>query len=173
LAELYKNVKELKNASDIIIEGRVKKTENIIRDGLPFTVSEIEIYKIFKSNNETLKKGDIIHIIENGGIIDKETLIKSFKEKFPNKEIDEDKVKPVKETNDGIPQMTNGEHVIIFGAETYGIIEEPSYFVLGVYQGKFTVDGEKIKHQVPKDVETKFENKITIKNDLVDKIKDK
>jgi|GEM_PF-1650881 len=171
LAELYKNIGELKKASDIIIEGEVKSTKSIIYHDMPFTVSEVVIYDLFKSNSTMLKKNGTVCIIENGGILDEETQIKSFKAKFPNKEINKKEVKSIKLINDGISPMDRGEHVIIFGVETYGILEKPCYFVLGVYQGKYKIHGDKVKHEVPKELEYQFEDKVEILKELIDLIK--
>lgn len=172
LAKYYRNVTELKTDADIIIEGMVKNTENVIHNGLPFTISEIEIADVFKSNNKFPKKAGTVKIIENGGIIDKNTLSKSFKEKFPNENVNENSIKPVKLIYDGIPQMTKGQQVIIFGAESYGITEATSYFVLGVYQGKFLIVGDGVVHTLSEKLKPEFEDTISTKQELIAKIKE-
>lgn len=166
LEKVYKNVSELKEDSDIIIEGIVEGTKSIVYLDSPRTISEVKVLDIYVNDNNLLSKYQTIKIVEIGGILDKEYMLKNYKDKFHN--VDQGKVKPAKAIIDGIPPMEQGQKVIIFARQGKGkMIEENYYAVVGVYQGKFLINDDNIIHTVPKDIEKQFEDKIKKKSDLI------
>jgi len=74
----FNNIEELKQYSDMIIEGIVKSTRNVIYTQTPFTISQIEITEVYKSDSNIIK-GSSICVVESGGIMDKEFLYKKYK----------------------------------------------------------------------------------------------
>jgi hypothetical protein len=65
--------------------------------------------------------------------------------------------------------MEQGDHVILFASEGPAN-EENTYYVVGVYQGKYLVDGDKVERQIPKAEGSGFKDKIKNKEDLIDLI---
>lgn len=166
LEKVYKNVSELKEDSDIIIEGVVEGTKSIVYLDSPRTISEVKVLEIYVNDNNLLSKYQTIKIVEIGGILDKEYMLKNYKDKFHN--IDQGKVKPAKAIIDGISPMEQGQKVIIFARQGKGkMIEENYYAVVGIYQGKFLINDDNIINTVPKDIEKQFEDKIKKKSDLI------
>lgn len=171
LAKIYKNVNELKNNSDLIIEGKTKGTRTVIYQSVEVTISEVEVYEVYKTYDESITRGSIVCIGENGGVLSKEYLIKMYKEKFGAVPKDAEKVKPAKVVPNGIAPMEPGDHVIIFAINAPGLTNGKCYFVIGAYQGKYNVYYDKVEHQVPKDLEEQFEDKVNSKNKLINLIK--
>jgi len=171
LAKIYKNVNELKNNSDLIIEGKTKGTRTVIYQSVEVTISEVEVYEVYKTDDESITKGSIVCIGENGGVLSKEYLIKMYKEKFGTVPKDAEKVKPAKVIPNGIAPMEPGDHVIIFATNAPELTKGKCYFVLGAYQGKYNVYNDKVEHQVPKDLEEQFKDKFNSKNELIKLIK--
>lgn len=166
LEKVYKNVSELKEDSDIIIEGVVEGTKSRVYLDSPRTISEVKVLDIYVNDNNLLSKYQTIKIAEIGGILDKEYMLKNYKDKFHN--VDQGKVKSAKAIIDGIPPMEQGQKVIIFARQGKGkMIEENYYAIVGVYQGKFLINDDNIIHTVPKDIEKQFEDKIKKKSDLI------
>lgn len=140
-------------------------------ENIPITYTEIEVYDVFKTDSSSLLKNSRICIIDEGGIIPKEILIKNYKSKFPDKPIKPEEVHDVKSISDGIPPMEIGEHFIVFAQRFQGKASKGNcYIVLGAYQGKFKVEEDKVTHQVPMLLEEKFEDKIKNKEDLINLI---
>ncbi|WP_017413931.1 hypothetical protein [Clostridium tunisiense] len=172
LKKVYKNIRELKADADIIIEGRVINAKSEMYDeNIPITYTEVEIYDVFKTGSNDVLKGSKVCIIDEGGIIPKEILIKEYKNKFPDKFFDPKEFKDVKSTNDGIPPMEMGEHFIVFAQRFQGKSSKDNcYIVLGSYQGKFKIEEDKVTHQVPMLLEEKFEDKVKTKEELINLI---
>ncbi len=169
LDKIYRNIKELKDDSDLIIEGEVKNTKSLIYAQEPSTISEIKVYEVFKNIDDNIKTGSTICVIEIGGVMDKSFMLEELKMKFPNIFIDPNKIKPSKAILDGISPMEVGDHVVIFLRKPkVKINEKTCYSILGAYQGKFKIDNDDVRHQVPKDLEDKFEDKISSKKELID-----
>jgi len=151
VSKIYKNINELKMDSDIIIEGVVKDTKQTIYVQMLFTISQIEVYEVYKGD---VIKGATICLIEPGGIMDKESIYKKWKEKFPQKEIDINKIQPSEVYFDGIPPLQQGDKVLVFASKYPGkAVKEGCYEPVGLYQGKFIIEGENVKHQLPPDIE--------------------
>jgi len=175
LKKIYKNINQLKEDADLIIEGKVINTKSeMYQQHVPITLSQIEIDEVYKTDNSNVVKGTNVCVIDEGGVVSKEDMIEIYKDKFPNKPINPDEFKSSKFTNDGISPMEMGEHVIVFAKKFTGkTSKENCYIVLGAYQGKFKIENDNIEHPVPESIKNKFEDNIKTKKELVDKIKSK
>jgi len=160
----YKNIEELNSDSRIIIEGVVKSTESVYFNHLITTVSQVELYEVYKTNDSAVKKGETICIKETGGMLDKESLYKIYKDKFPDEEFDKEKFMPQKVVSNGIRTMEQGDHIIIFASKP---AQDKCYYVAGVYQGKYLVYNDRVEHQVPSEEEARFKNKVKTKEELI------
>jgi len=170
LIKYFKRIEELKQYSDIIVEGVVKNTMSVIYTQTPFTISEIEITEVYESDNNIIK-GSTICVVEPGGIMDKEFLYKKYKEKFPDKYININKIKPVKHRFDGMPPLDKGDHILVFlNRYTGGVKVENCYEPVGIYYGKFYIDDNKVEHKLPKYLQDKFEDKVKTKEELINLI---
>lgn len=170
LTKYFKSIEELKQYSDVIIEGVVKNTRSVIYTQTAFTISEIEITEFYESDNNIVK-GSTICVVEPGGIMDKEFLYKKYKEKFPDKYIDINEIKPSKVVFDGIPPLDKGDHIIVFLSKyTGGVKAENCYEPVGIYYGKFHIDDSKVEHKLPKYLQDKFEDKVKTKEELINLI---
>jgi len=171
LTKYFKSISELNQYSDIIIEGVVKNTKYETYVHSIFTVSEIEINEVYK-NDGNAAKGSTICVVEPGGIMDKEFIYKKYKEKFPDGYVDINQIQPAKETFDGVPALEKGDHVILFASKyTGGVKSENCYEPVGLYQGKFYIDGNTVEHKMPAPLKDKFENKVKTKEKLINLIK--
>lgn len=170
LGKKFQDIKALKEESDLIVEGKAKTTKTIIVHNNPITITELEVYEVYKTDDDNIKKGSTICMGENGGILSKEYLIEHYKNKFGIEPKDAENIKPIKEAPDGILPMEVGDHVLIFAIKASDFTEGNCYFVVGAYQGKFSIYGDKVKHQVPDMVEAFFKDKVVTKKELIDKI---
>lgn len=170
LGKKFQDIKTLKEESDLIVEGKAKTTKTIIYNTNPITITELEVYEVYKADDDGIKRGSTICMAENGGILSKEYLIEHYKNKFGTEPKDAENIKPIKEAPDGILPMEVGDHVLIFAIKASDLTEENCYFVLGAYQGKFNIYGDRVKHQVPDMVEAFFKDKVKTKKELIDKI---
>jgi len=171
LSKYFKSISELNQDSDIIIEGVVKNTKNVIYVQQAFTISEIDINEVYKSESKVVR-GSTICVVEPGGIMDKEFLYKKYKEKFPEKYIDINEIEPVKDTFDGIPALEKGDYIIIFASKyTGGVKSEDFYEPVGLYQGKFYINEDKVEHKMPIWLKNKFKDKVKTKEELINLIK--
>jgi hypothetical protein len=168
LTKIYKSISELKDDSDIIIEGTVKDTTSVMQGPVPFTISQVHVDEVYMSNDPDIVRGGEAHIIETGGIINPDFQIKEFLEKFPGKPIDSGKVKPKEMTMDGISVLKPYNHAILFAKRYTGkATQEKAYVILGVYQGKFLVEDGKVIHDIPDKVKVKFKDEFKSKSDLI------
>lgn len=171
LSKIFHNINQLDKRSDIIIEGVVKNTKYETYVHSIFTVSEIEINEVYKNDGNAVK-GSTICVVEPGGIMDKEFLYNKYKEKFPDEYIDINQIKPAKNITDGVPALEKGDHVILFASKyTGGVKSENCYEPVGLYQGKFYIDGNKVEHKMPNYLKDKFEDKVKTKEELINLIK--
>lgn len=134
----YDSIQDLVNNSDIVIEGKIIETNYFDDNQSTFTRSKIEVTKTF---NDKVKTGDIIYMLERGGITTKGKIHEYYPEKF--KITEEEKNTPVQISFDGAPITKNNEHVLIFGVEQkpgfFGF-NETTYYPLNSHQGKFNID---------------------------------
>lgn len=124
LAEDFKNLKELKKNSSVIIEVTVKESSQTTFGDVIFTISDIEVDNSLKGK---YKRGEVLRLLETGGIT-----------------ADGDEL-----AFDGIPVVKPGEKYILFLEEYEGPITENAYVPLAVYQGKFKITGNKVVQQAP------------------------
>ncbi|PFO61351.1 hypothetical protein [Bacillus cereus] len=139
----YDSVQDLVNSSDIIIEGKIIETNYFDKDQSTFTKSKVQVTKSF---NNKAKTGDIIHVLERGGITTKGKIHEYNPEKF---EISEnEKNTPVQISFDGAPITKKNESVLIFGVQQkpgfFGF-NETIYYPLNSHQGKFNIDNNTVK----------------------------
>ncbi|MEK4405945.1 hypothetical protein MKZ26_16445 [Sporosarcina sp. FSL K6-6792] len=130
LNEEYHSIDELKNESNLIVEGRVHSQEVIVYEGLPFTVSEFHIINNYKGD---ISKGDVISVIETGGIYKPELEQGVFGDKVEMK-------------LNGVKVMDSKDDYILFLKTFSGPqLANQGYIPLGAYQGKFKIVESTIK----------------------------
>lgn len=114
----------LKSKSDVIIEGKVLETVNIVDIDNPnstTTNAYVEVNKILKGNKK-IKKNDIIRIVEKGGLYTK------------NKDITGNKKDYIYMTNNGVMTSKVEEKNIYFLENDF----KADYFItIGEYMGRF------------------------------------
>ncbi|RXZ80994.1 hypothetical protein EBB07_16285 [Paenibacillaceae bacterium] len=110
----------------MVVQVEATRTKPIEYSGITFTLTEGKIEKFFKGEYEA---NDVISILETGGI----------SEVHSNNKVQ--RVNYIFEENE---VFKTGDKAIIFLKKYSGPIAENSYVVLGVYQGKFLINGEKI-----------------------------
>ncbi|QAT39767.1 hypothetical protein [Clostridium sp. JN-9] len=136
--------------AEIVIEGEVLDVSYFDYNGIPRTKSQV---KVTKSYNNNAKDGDVLTIIESGGITTKEKIIKytGAADKFGIKPTDEDKNIKVKYSLGGSETMKPKDKILIFGKQSDGNfynLAEKYYVVLGSYLGKFNIKDNKIQRFV-------------------------
>ncbi|KNY30523.1 hypothetical protein [Pseudobacteroides cellulosolvens] len=150
LVRSYDNLKDLKKASEIIIEAEVTNDQKSFEyEHVTFTSSKVKVLKVHKGN---VKESDILNILESGGI---------SKDGF---EI----------SQDGVSVIKPSEHYLLFLYKYIGpVVTETNYQALGCYQGKFKIEKDnKVKQTAPDAAKTKdIENDILL-DELVTKMKD-
>ncbi|MDF2946451.1 MAG: hypothetical protein K0S51_1130 [Bacillales bacterium] len=139
----YNTVSELKLNSDTIFEGKILDIEYFDFKTNTFSKLKIRVTKNFTSN---IKKGDVISVVEAGGITTKGNIQKYVSDKFNI---------PVKLSSDlvavtfnGIPLSKVGEKVILFAGEDkedFYNLNEKVYYPIGSNQGKFIIDEQSNK----------------------------
>ena len=132
LNENFTSFKELKKEAEMTIEGKVLEQETIVHGNLPFTISKVEIVNKYKGK---VKKGDIIQVIETGGI---------YEPAGKNGE----KLNKVELKLNNVSTLKPEEHVFLFLRSFSGPQVEGAHIPLGAYQGKFKVNKDgKVKQQ--------------------------
>lgn len=131
LNDEYHSIDELKSESDLIVEGRVKDQKVIVYEDLPFTVSEFHITNDYEGN---ISKGDVIKVIETGGLYEPE-----LEEGISGEKIEM--------RLNGIKVMDNKNDYILFLKTFNGPqLTNKGYIPLGAYQGKFKIVEHNIKN---------------------------
>ncbi|MEK3882447.1 hypothetical protein [Paenibacillus sp. PL2-23] len=136
LVEKFDSVEELYEKSNIIAQVKVGNTNTIEYGNVAFTLSNVEIIKVFKGD---LDKKSTISILETGGTHD--GLIYRA---------------------EGNAVFTKSDQAIVYLEKYEGPIADNSYVIKGVYQGKFKVNGEKITP--PNEVDGNIESVKSIKD---------
>jgi hypothetical protein len=57
LTKIYKSISELKDDSDIIIEGTVKDITSVMQGPVPFTISQVHVDEVYMSNDPDIVRG--------------------------------------------------------------------------------------------------------------------
>jgi hypothetical protein len=166
----YKTIKDLKKDADLVVAGNIVEVQYFDFNTNTFTKSKVEITKSFNNN---AKKGDIINVIERGGITTKGNLQKYDPDKLniPSEQFDDE----VEVSVDNAPLSKIGDNVIVFAKEDkedFFQLNEKNYIILNSYEGKFLVQkGTKMykRHQQDKDVNIDKDVEMTL-SELTNKI---
>ncbi|MCJ7689434.1 MAG: hypothetical protein MUO60_08965 [Clostridiaceae bacterium] len=155
ITKLYDTVDKLKLDADIIIEGEVLDLSYFDRKEATFTKSLI---KVTRSYNGNAKAGDIINLVEAGGITTQDAINKysHYEEKFgklSNTEREEAKVKKVKVEFDIATTVQKGEEIFLFAKNEKDFFGEDVYFPLGTYQGKFLIKDTKLERNFSEEID--------------------
>lgn len=126
LQENFDSLDKLKQRASAIVEVDVLKTETIVYDDMPFTISTAKVLSKVKGN---VNEGQEIKLIETGG-----------KYKLTGENPKEAKGQEVELSFEGIRVMQPADHLFLFIDEFVGPQVTGAYIPLGVYQGKFKVD---------------------------------
>jgi hypothetical protein len=128
IAHHYGTLDELIRDAGAILVVDVGSGETIEYIDTPFTLTEV---KVARSIRGDLKAGDVITIIETGGYV-KQADGTTFDYRF-----------------DGIPVLRFREKVLLFLKRFEGPQTDDAYIPLGVFQGKFLIEGDRLQQQVP------------------------
>jgi hypothetical protein len=150
-AKSYNSIKDLKKNSDLIISGQVLDVQYFDFNTNTFTKSKVQVTRSF---NGKVKKGDVINLIEVGGMTTKGNLQKYDPEKvnFPSNQLNDS----VEVNIDGAPLSKIGDNIIVFAKEDkedFYQLGEKAYNILNSYEGKFLVD--KVHNKVKRHIEEK------------------
>ncbi|MDQ0417934.1 hypothetical protein J2Z48_002118 [Croceifilum oryzae] len=140
---IYSDIQSLTKEADVIFEGEVLSTKTkYYKDiTIPSTVSQV---KVVKATSGNIRVGDVLTFEEIGGFTTQKYVKESSGRDFPLSKSEEKQ--PVEFKVNGISAMKNGEKVILFGGKN----KDETYSVIGVYQGKFRIEGDIIQRVVPK-----------------------
>lgn len=111
----YHHVQELYQDADVVAEIEVKNSKSINYSGVVFTVSETHVTQVYEGSVQTLT------ILETGG-----------------------KQGEIDYTMNGNYVLQPGDRAIVFLEKYTGPIIDDAYVILGVYQGKFKVEADKL-----------------------------
>ncbi|PWK15578.1 hypothetical protein [Tumebacillus permanentifrigoris] len=157
----YNSFEELVDTSEIAVEGKALETEPYDfhpSDSPTRTVAMTKVkVQVKKSFNDLVKKGDVITVVEMGGITTKKAL--GFDQKFdlPPDQLNE----KVQVLFDGLPVMAPNDEVLLFASATKMVTcpnNEPYYSITGVHQGKFKLKNDTFSRDVPKNQESAFKS---------------
>ena len=112
----YTTVAELKQEADIIAEVQINQSQATKYKDLVFTISEAKVMKTFKGT-----VSDNLNILETGGTFQDTKYMLNGNEAF-----------------------STGNKAIVFLERYEGPIAENAYVILGVYEGKFQMNGSKL-----------------------------
>lgn len=141
---VYQSFEELmNNATDIVEVEVLMGQETFVENDVPSTISNVKILSVLKGD---LSKSDIIPIVETGGVF--------YPELYGDKKYGKQK-NPVELAVEGVRVMQPGDHQIIFLKPYEDGIFAGSYYILGLYQGKFKIEKEKVTRGGPAFVNTK------------------
>ncbi len=129
LVTIYTSMEQLLQDADIIAEVTVNEQKVIPLSGFPQTRSQVHIDTLLKGD---AAKGDIITVIEEGGVTEEETVIA------------------------GVPPMEQGKTYILYLTEYDG-----KYYVLGAFQGKFIIKEGYVFQQSTKDTKMEAYSPVT------------
>ncbi|TCP60821.1 hypothetical protein [Baia soyae] len=164
IVRAYNDIPSLTKASAIVIEGDVMSTSTkYYKDEIaPCTLSQVKVSKVISGD---VKIGDVVTFQETGGITTQKYVSERSRGRDfpPLSEVEENKQVDFK--INGLSAMKKDEKVLLFG-ERYQDI----YLVVGGYQGKFKVDGNKIERQSPKGDESFYPTLKMSQSSLVNEV---
>ena len=137
--KVYDDIKQLKEKSDIIIEGEVLDHQYFDFMTVTYTESRVRVTKAYTQN---VKEGEIINIVEPRGITtqDKVNEYNGFEEKFGKLSDDEKekaKTTMVKILIDNFPCMNQGEKVAVFACSGKKFFNDDLYYLLEKHKVSF------------------------------------
>jgi hypothetical protein len=139
----YHSVAELKGAAEVVVRGEVVDVSYVDFNTSAYTKVKFKVSKCFKGD---LSVGDVITVMEVGGIISMAS-IKGDKFGEPSKEDADTKVKVLL---DGAPLAHVGEKCLYFlGTGEIGVLSGTYYVPMGSYQGKFKIENGVAKRFAP------------------------
>lgn len=125
----YTTIDQLKNASDLIVEVKAADVGSLKYEGLAFSLVNAEVKKVYKGD-----VGKNVNILETGGTVEGQEYV--FEDS---------------------PVFKKNESAIVFLRKYIGPVTENAYVVTGAIQGKFKMDGDKLK--APKHAEGELAGK--------------
>lgn len=140
----YASVKELYEDATLVAQVEATSINSLSYSDVAFTITEGKIEKMLKGE---YKANDVISILETGGITE---LKVGNKTQMVNVIFEENNV------------FRLGEKAIVFLKKYVGPVADDSYVVLGAYQGKFLIDGDKVVPPAQGNVEVKHINDLNI-----------
>jgi hypothetical protein len=119
LNKMYSSVEEMQQEADLIVEGKaLSGQKNFFYDRVPFTLTSFQIDQVYEGNAPQ----QVISILETGGV-----------------------QKNMNFTVEGNEVMDADESYVLLLKKYEGpVTNEPSYVIVGAYQGKFALDGNRV-----------------------------
>ncbi|MDI6619790.1 MAG: hypothetical protein QME45_14240 [Clostridiales bacterium] len=179
-AVVYDSLEKLMDKAEIIVEGNIMDTSYFDFNTVTYTKAHLKVTKTFNNN---VKEGDVITLVEPGGITTKAAIIKysGASLKFGIKPTEKDKNTKVRFSLMGYQNVKPNDKILIFGLQDYSLNVLPGekyYVTLGAFQGKFNLSGNNVERFTPKSLKTdKYlslnKNKLKIEQDIKNMIKSK
>ncbi|GGE14033.1 hypothetical protein GCM10011571_14370 [Marinithermofilum abyssi] len=123
----YTGVEDLKRDADLVVEGKSLSRQSLLKhEGMPFTLTPFQVTSVMKGD----RTARTITILETGGFDETRHLT-----------VEHNQV------------MNKDQHYILFLQKYQGpVTDQDAYVIIGAYQGKFQVDGQRITpaHEVSK-----------------------
>lgn len=146
-AESYSTVDAIARQSDLIVRGTIKSVEYL--DFNTVTYSRVSL-RVTKSFSPGSAEGDVITVLEIGGITSQAAIIESIDNKFNQTITEGDKESKVRVLLDGAPLPEIGDDAVYFLADgSLGIVSGEYYDVVGAYHGKFKISDGQAKRFAP------------------------
>jgi hypothetical protein len=151
---LYSSIAQLAKNSDLIVWGKV---DYVDWNTVQYTKVSMEVTKTFSSG---AKKGDIITVLDEGGITTQAAIIRDTGNKFGETIGPKEENTKVQVLFEGAPLAKVGDEAVYFLAVgDLPIIPGKFYGPIGAYQGKFNITSGIAERYVPRGDETsKYNN---------------
>lgn len=141
LVNQYKTLDEINNDSELVVMGTIIENEYVEYGGLTFTLSKFKIDNVVKG---TVNVGDIIKVLQTGGISEvksNKTDVKSFEDpKEVEKNLKDNVGKKYETTIEGVKVLKENNSAVLLLQKYDGPITKDSYVCTGDFQGRFLVD---------------------------------
>lgn len=161
IIKFYNSYEELADISDSAIEGTVLDATPCVYQPpadppRAYATTQVRV-QVQKSFTNLLHKGDVITIMENGGVIARKSLGTDPNYILTPNDL-QDKVQVL---IDGVPVMAPGEDVLLFISPSqivHGPNNETYYSIRGMYQGKFLIQQDTVFRVVPEGYVSDFKS---------------
>jgi hypothetical protein len=149
----FNNLEEITKLAGAVFEGNITDVAYFDKDGMTYTKYMVKVSEKYFSNVDI---GDVVNVIEPGGVTTVYNRIKLFNDKkeFPNLSEEESKKQYVQVNWDNTPLSKVGDKVLLFAhqdTENYWNLPKNYYYAVGYKDGKFNIEGGIIERKVPKD----------------------